>query len=200
METLAATSNPARPTHGVFCQAPLGVSDLTLPTATRSLPNLLNTWGCFVEFGDDTSSRPSFLSSATSFPARYRYRLMEMVTPSERLTVYNLSAQTPSWHGWFTDSLSGSARPVHVLAENVIGLLLLPKLSPVEETARRQAGKTMLSTDFHYDSTETNPDGEINSYNQLPPVMEVAMVVLDEASAGRLRRPEQRPGTRFANQ
>ncbi len=191
-ETLAGTSTPPRPTHGVFCQAPLGLTDNSQASTDpardyRGLPSLLNTWGCFVEFGSDADLRPAFLTSNNP-PLRYRFRLMELVMPSERLTIYSTdpAAAQANWHGWFAPALADSQRPVHVLAENIVALILLPKLSAVEEEARRHAGKQPLSPDYTYDSAGTKADPEVNPHHQLPPVVQVTMIALDEFSAARL--------------
>lgn len=188
MEKLAADGE-VRPTHGVFFQAPLGVVDRSVAAGGgdyRGLDSLLSTWGCFVEFGDDRESRPSFLTEAVA-PLRYRYRLHEFIAPADKLTIYNPAAQNLEWRGWFADGLGQSNRPVRVMAENIIAMVLLPKLSKTEEDERRKAGKAMLSEDFTYDSTRSNSqDPEINPKNQLPPLVQVTLVAIDEPSALRL--------------
>ena len=86
------------PTHSVFFQAPLGYSvepetrGAVGPGAQerkfRALDGLLSACGYFIEFGDDLQ-KPDFLENLTPpFPPRYRYRLMEMTVPAERLTIY----------------------------------------------------------------------------------------------------------------
>jgi len=188
---LVTTGSLRRPTHGVFFQAPLGFVDDT--TNFGGLSNLINTWGYYVEFRDDTLVRPTFVTT-TLVPARYRYRLMELMQPSNSITIYGLdSSKVPYNSGkkWFAESLPTSAAappvnappsPIHVLAENVIAMVVLPKLSKREETS---TGKT-LSADYSYDTTSTNTDPDINPKSQLPPIVQVTLVAIDETSANRI--------------
>ena len=159
----------AQGSHEIFFQAPLGYSD-----TYRGLSGLLNTWGFYVEYADDRASRPSFVN----LPARWRFRLMEYMEPSEKLTVYSKS------DAWCPASGAGRAANAHVLAENVIALILLPRLAPQED-----ATGTRLAPFYAYDSTRDGPNGSdasFNTRNQLPPVVQVTLVAIDEASALRL--------------
>ncbi len=73
-----------------------------------------------------------------------------------------------------------------VLAENVIALIILPKRS-VNDTP---AGATELAPNFSYDSRlyQTKPGDSLAmlTRNQLPPLVQVTMVAIDEKSAARL--------------
>jgi uncharacterized protein (TIGR02599 family) len=182
-------------THAVFFQAPLGfVTDVNY----SNFKNALNTWGYFLEFGDDTDFRPPFLGSRV--PLRHRFRLMELMEPSESLTLYNYTSgdgfggrpKTASYvgHEWFTAPLAptGSARRTRVLAENVIALILLPKMSPQEDSTTSK-----LAPAYAYDSTSTNADASINPKNQLPPVMQVTLVATDEATFNRIQSGTNAP-------
>lgn len=171
------------PADGIFFQAPLGFSD---NAATQGLENLLNTCGYFVEFGDDAALRPPILTTDI-VPLRYRYRLMEFIQPTTALNLYNYTsgqaggvAKNLSYtgHDWFASDLLSASPPVHVLAENVIALVVLPKLSTQED-----ATGALLAPAYAYDSTATKADARINPKNQLPPVVQVVMVAIDEASA-----------------
>lgn len=155
--------------HEIFFQAPFGYSD-----THRGLGNLLNTWGFYVEYADDSASRPPFVN----LPVRNRFRLMEYMEPSENLTVYSPST------AWLPASAAERKANAHVLAENVIALILLPRLSPQED-----ATGTLLAPSYAYDSTRNGPNGadpNYNTKNQLPPTVQVTLVAIDEASAGRL--------------
>lgn len=180
-------------TKGIFFNAPLGyVSSADY----RGLDTLYNTWGYFVEFGDDRETRPPIVTEAI-VPARYRFRLMEMMAPSENLFIYsqtsgpsrNRGYGSNTWYSNYVSPATGS-RPVHVLAENVVALLFVPKLAKKEQEARSLAGKSVLCQNYLYDSyyNPSKPEGdpEINSANQLPPIVEVTMVAIDEASAQKL--------------
>jgi uncharacterized protein (TIGR02599 family) len=185
-ETLMGTSTPRRPTHGIFFQAPLGFVDDSADFG--GLDNLLNTWGYYIEYNKDT--RPPFLDTLPNPPPlRSRSRLMELMQPSNKLTIYGRTSGNPDYtgHEWFTDAFTVPTPPVHVLAENIVAMILLPKLSKIED-----ASGTKLAPDYNYDSTSDltagNPsaDSELNPKNQLPPVVQVALVAIDEASANRM--------------
>jgi uncharacterized protein (TIGR02599 family) len=198
MDAIAGTppGGKAWPTHGMFFQAPVGFS---VPPASGApnptgLENLLNTWGYFVEFGDDNASRPPF----PTLPARYRYRLYEFMEPANDLKLYNLTSGNFAYNGkdWFLPSLKANSRPVHALADNVIALVIVPKLSAQEDQTA-----TRLAPDLLYDSTKTKTAADINPKNQLPPVVQVTMVAIDENSAARLANGSSIPdlglGTKF---
>ncbi len=189
-----ASSSPPRPTHSVFFQAPLGfVSD---SPAFGGLESLLNTWGYYIEFDGDTASRPDFLTPSIS-PLRYRYRLMELMEPSDQMTLYQYTSGRNSLgllkcslyktREWFTNPLANRSNS-HVLAENIIALVILPKLSGQEDSTG-----TKLSPDYSYDSSKTDKNdsavvnADTNWKNQLPPVLQVTMVAVDETSFKRLQ-------------
>lgn len=171
----AAGSVP-RPTHSIFFLAPLGDVD---DSSYSGLQNLLNTWGYYIEYADDSTFRPDFVT----LPKKSRFRLMELMQPSEAMTLYKYSSGNSTYYGteWFTDALTANPAPVHVLAENVIALVLLPRLTPQEDSTG-----TWLSPDYLYDSTIKRATAAINSKNQLPPVIQMTMVAIDETSANRM--------------
>ena len=171
-----AAGTPPRPVHSIFFVAPLG--DVDDPNYS-GLQNLLNTWGYYVEYADDSKLRPDFVT----LPTKSRFRLMELMQPSESMTLYSLTSGNATYDGkeWFTDAIAEASPPVHVLAENVIALVLLPKLTPEEDSTG-----TLLSPSYTYDSTVKRATAAINSKNQLPPVVQITMVAIDETSANRL--------------
>ncbi len=200
MAELAGTA-PAGKTwlgHGLFFQAPLGASE---PGTANSagLQSLLNMFGYFIEFGDDLAYRPGIITPALLAP-QYRFRLCELIEPTNALSIYrhtsgldqNKKPLSASYTGrqWFTDPLkkSGADRPVHVLAENVIALVILPRLTPDQDP-----GGVALSPGYLYDSTVEKSDARLNSRNQLPPVVQVTMVVIDDTSARRLHENATMP-------
>ena len=195
---LLTTALPRRPTQGVFFQAPLGFVDDT--TNFSGLGNLINTWGYYVEFNYE--GRPPFIEalSAASKPAnRWRYRLMELMQPSNGLSIYSFTSGNPAYAGreWFSASLPLATQPpavlptspTRVLAENIVALILRPRLSKKEEET---TGKN-LSKNYFYDSTVTDSDPDINPKSQLPPIIQVTMVAIDEASANRIANGSTRP-------
>ena len=174
-----------RPGHGVFFHLPNGsVED---QVAFGSLDHLINVAGYFVEIGSDKDTLPAFLEKFV--PARKRYRLMEMMQPSEKLKTYKYDiASSPAY--WFAPLVTGTDRPVRVLAENVVALIVLPRLSVADEVQwMRDTGKDpkdaknrpVLAPLYSYDTTNDKVvDPVLNPRNQLPPVIQVAMVAVDE--------------------
>lgn len=199
------TGSSTCPTHAVFFQAPLGYAVDT--TRFSDLDNLLNTWGYYVQFGSDKPSWPPFIQNMGTIQERYRFRVMELMEPSDSLTLYtytsgtngsgaakNLSYNTIEW---FTTPFNGTSpytaatRPVRVLAENIIALVLLPKLTSGDQAAGNPAQSISSYTDaslapsYLYDSTVANSDNCLNTKNQLPAVVQVTMVAVDEMTYGR---------------
>ncbi|MEX1119366.1 MAG: Verru_Chthon cassette protein C [Terrimicrobiaceae bacterium] len=183
-----AASSPPRPGHAIFFQAPAGYHET--PQAGE-LQNLLNTMGYFIEFNDDASTRPPFVAGA----ARSRFRLTELAESADQLTVFKYTsgkgadgqAKTTTYTGreWFENPLAGGS--TRAVAENIIALILLPRFAQGE---RSSGGGILepqaLAPDYTYDSTVSGADPELDSKNQLPPVVQVIMVAIDETSAARM--------------
>ena len=164
-------TTPPQVTQSLFFQAPLGY---TTTGTYQGLGNLLNAVGYYIEYS--TNAPPNFLSSSS---ANYRYRLMEFLQPTESMTVYTTSLAASTANNWFTVPLATPPAPVHLLADNIIALIILPRNSLGDSSSAR------LTTDYEYDTralTGTPP----TPLNQLPPIVEVVMVAIDEASASRL--------------
>ena len=176
-----------QPSHGVFFQTPNGLVE---DSKLGSLDHLINTWGYFLEVGSDKNSIPSFLNDKVD--PRKRFRLMEFMQPSESLSVYNFQ-QTAS-NKWFAPATTSTKRPVRVLAENIVALIVLPRLSLAdEEQWKKKNGKKtapiLASSTYGYDSTvagDNKADSILNTKSQLPPVVQVIMVAIDEPSARKL--------------
>jgi len=197
-------------TQATFFQAPIGYS-----VTYQKLDDALNACGYFLKFDDAASSIPTYITAAPSYKARYRYRLMEMLQPTENLGVYS----STSVNNWFVANAASNSR---ILAENVIALVLLPKLQTTDDTSgaalapaynyesRIGLGATTdpnwpsASPAFPPDSftasgivttgsasagtlTSTGTTVTLTRHNQLPPLMHVVMIVIDEASAVRLQ-------------
>lgn len=155
----------------VFFQMPMGY---TRNASLRGLNEMLNNVGYFVEFGSDQEILPDFVGTGG---ARQRYRLKEFREPAESTKIYQKSGNT-----WFTDALAANApRPLY-LAENIVAIYLRPKIS------QSSSGDLTPYTESNiYDShagAKSNPQPV--AAHQLPPVVELTMVALDEASANRL--------------
>ncbi len=184
METIMTLVTPHRPTHAVFFQAPTGYVSNTANFG--GLENLLNLSGYYIEFSDDLALRPPFITTAIA-PPRSRYRLMELLQPSESLNVYKYTLSsiggTYNRKDWVQAAVVQKPSLAHVLADNVIALIIQPKLSKKDEVA---TGK-VLTKDYTYDTTNTAiTDPDINPKNQLPPVVQVTLVAIDEPSAAKI--------------
>ena len=184
-----------QPGHGVFFQAPNGLVEDQ--RTLGSLDHLLNTWGYFVEIGSDSATLPPFLVGKVE--ARKRFRLMELMEPAEQMSVYRFPRVGNT--GWFAPSIRNTVRPVRALTENIIALIVLPRLSLAdEEQWKRINGQSTTpflagETNYAYDSTKGGlyqSDPIRNTKNQLPPVVQVVMVAIDEPSA---RQMEDRNGS-----
>ena len=174
------------PTHGVFFQAPLGFVD---ESAYQGLPNLLNTWGYFVEFKSDRPLRPDFINELKPpVPERFRFRLMELMQPSNRMGLYARTNGTDySGTDWVKDAMNVTPSQAHVLAENIVAVVLLPKVSETDDSS-------LLCPNYRYDSTqEDRSKPELDKKNQLPPLVQVTLVAIDEPSAIRISNRETMP-------
>ena len=167
-------------THSVFFQAPLG---FTTTSTLNSLENLLNACGYYIEYRSD-SNQPGFVSANPV----YRYRLMEFIQPSESMTVYSTTDTS-----WFTSPLGATSPPppVHQLASNIIALIVLPRSTSADAAASGASDpiKSVI-TNYQY-NTRANTAAAI--HNQLPPIVEVVMVAIDEASASKLPNTAAQP-------
>ena len=192
------------PTQSLFFFAPIGFvrpasTTDSVSTNYQGLDNLLNLWGYFIEYADDSTLRPPFVNGK---PHR-RFRLMELMQPSQSLSIYSLEAQaggnlkyvTPEW---FQNAMSTSGdlpRPAHVLAENIIALIILPKMTPADQK-KLGFNDASLAPNYFYNSTgldlmgttklSTTANASLNGTHQLPPIVQVTMVAIDETSAALL--------------
>ncbi len=171
----SAVSNPV--THAVFFQAPLGY---TRTSSYSEMNGLLNACGFYVCYGMDPDIPSQLVGSV---PAHRRFRLMQFLQPSENLAIYDSSVtgNSANWNStaWFSTALGQSDPPVSQLAENVVAMVMYPKFS---ERDAAIAG-TPLSSNYEYDSRNSSSPGTLN---QMPPVVEIILVVIDEVSASRL--------------
>ena len=161
----------------------------------RSTRGLLNACSAFVAYGSSAQYQPTAVGNP-----KFRYRLMFGIQPTEQLEIFEKPVRTASqtesayrtavqdyWTAaaWVAPidrtSITGFVSP---LAENVIALVIWPRLSSAEDAAGAE-----LTPDgtFTYDSQANalvTPQGI--TANQLPPVIQVTMIAISEASAVRL--------------
>jgi len=202
---LAGSPEPVKTQgHAVFFQAPKGYS-VNYPT----LDNALNACGYFLQFDDGAAFVPDFIKNAPGFQPRYRFRMMEMTQSTEELQVYDPSAPA---NAWFVNHAAAHSR---VIAENVIALVLLPKLPDRQDDPDAAGAGVSLAPNYNYNSrvplnAASDPDWpganppfppdafkayptgvmggvDMTRHHQLPPVVRMIMIVIDEASAARLQ-------------
>lgn len=163
---------------GAFFLVPYGFGggSAPQPAAYPGLNELLNVCGFYVEFGDD-SFRPAFVTS----PARYRYRLKQLLAPTQRNEVFQASGEQK--FTWFTNYVAADSYPV---ADNVIALIIIP-IDPNEAI-------DFLTSDYAYDSRKKERDDpQPLTANQLPPTFRLTLVAIDEASALRMENGATEP-------
>lgn len=187
------TQNPGYGQEIYFVSPQSYASDATLEGAE----NLLNACSFFVQFGGSAGFRPT---SEGGKPQRYRYRLMQGMQPTDNLSIFNttppLPRQEPAWTNYFQSywssanwinavSLSSpgsTSTDVTPLIDNVIACIFWPRMATADDP-----DGTALSANYSYDSKTgfaTNP--QPLTANQLPPTVQVTLILISEASAARL--------------
>jgi uncharacterized protein (TIGR02599 family) len=159
--------------QAIFFQAFLGYST---NVNYSGLESLLNPCGYFVSFTTNNAI-PAHVTGGNN---PYRYRLMQLLVPSETNGIYQGSYGST---GWFT-SYTNEAKPV---ADNVIALIVRP-----QDPGTSAAGAP--NNAYAYNSTlnaMNNPQPV--TANQLPPVVQVTIVAIDESSAKRLENGASQP-------
>lgn len=138
------------------------------------LRNLLNTCGYFVEFCQNPTVPPHVRNASNP----WRYRLMQVIEPTEDNKIYRSSSST----SWATQ-VRASAAPI---ADNVIALIIRPQ-DP-------GAADPDLSSNYHYD-TRANAEASPQplTAHQLPPMLALTMIILDEKSALRIEDGSKPP-------
>jgi len=178
--------------HGVLFFAPLGFSN---GNATLSdLPNLLNACGYYVEFGPDSNLRPAFLSG---LPIKNRYRLIENILPTQNFdsTCGGYPAFTDTNdnndYDWIDYGLAGNGPKgkisvKNVLSENVIALIIRPEVAEQDASLLGLSNSFSLTSNYNYDSRAGKTGVAALQFAQLPPLLRIVMVAVDEKSAARL--------------
>jgi uncharacterized protein (TIGR02599 family) len=152
-------------------QAPTGYLNNT--SKYQALEMLLNTCGYYVDFTTNSMIPPHVASGSNT----YRYRLMQLMVPADQNQIYKATGT-----GWFSDFVN-QAIPV---ADNVIALIFRPQ-DPASTPSD-------ISTSYVYDSTaNTTSDPQPDTAHQLPPLVQVTMIALDEASFRRISNGNSQP-------
>lgn len=167
---------PGTPGTGqaIFFQALLGSTGNT--TSLGGLDGLLNSCGYFVSYTTNVSI-PAHVSSRDK---TYRYRLMQLMVPAESNTIYRANQSSTAWYSGFTNS-------TYPVADNVIALVIRP-LDPAKSPG------DILTNTYSYDSRrDATAIPQPATANQLPPVVEVTMIAIEESAAKRLETGGQEP-------
>ena len=192
------------PSHSVFFMAPFGVATSGAAGATGGLERLnelINGWGYYITISDDMSRRPAFLANDTErYPARRRFRLMELRSPTDQLQIFqrlpgSVSGQPMiqtltdqnALYSWFTTNLAMNSQPI---AENVVALLIQPEVMDGVSSIASGENRIAVAPDFLWDTRKYQWDGggEINEImrHRLPGLLRISMIVTSEASWERL--------------
>lgn len=165
---------------GIFFQSP---QTLLSPQDLKGMTELLSESGFFLEFSSDAAWKPSFLPAARE---SYRYRLVELAGESENLRVYESNDGSGDW---VEEAVSDGE--AFVIADNIIGLIFWPRLSVEEDSTGQLLGPTLA-----YNSRPPGAAGPVQpiSAHQLPPLVEVVMVAIDEPSALKMEDGSDQPG------
>lgn len=159
--SLPGTANTGQ---AVFFQAPLGYNSAT---NYQGMTSLLNTCGYFVTY-DQSRAVPFYIQSANN---PFRYRLMQALVPAESNSIYAGGST------WLTSS-SQAAMPI---ANNIIAVIFRPQDPAITNFSAPP------NNSYTYDSsTNVAADPQPIAANQLPPVIQVTMVAVDEPSAARM--------------
>jgi uncharacterized protein (TIGR02599 family) len=150
----------------LFFQAPLGFTGAA--AGYTGLDQLMSVCGYYIEFGDDVT-RPAHVENEPM----YRYRLKQVQVPSQDISIYQ---DAPGSLDWFT----GPKAQSFPIADNIIALIFRP-----EYPDANPSGSPHIV--YKYDSKEGERENpQETTANQLPPVVHVTMVAIDENSAKRL--------------
>lgn len=187
----SATQQPVG--QAIFFQAPLGFSG-----AYRNLNNLFNGRGYFVAFGSDRRFKPSFVQS----PDRFRFRLMEFRPPAESNQVFadgqeEVEKGDPQeFQSWYKQALSvgeGTFEShLNPLAENILTVVVTPRDSLEVGTATREATYSNIAPSYEFDTNDDSPERK-KFAQQIPPLVRVTMVAIDEAAAVRFENSGAMP-------
>jgi uncharacterized protein (TIGR02599 family) len=155
--------------HAVYFQAALGYFTNTSSTNPQGS---LNPCGFFVAYGNDPT-KPSL----TGLVNRPRFRLYQWLPSSDSLSVTPTTGRITSTD-WITPSTTNGLRP---LAENIIAFVVR-----VPSTNSTGAYST-TATNYGWNSlTSWSSGSQPTQMHQLPPLVNVTMVAIEESAVNRL--------------
>lgn len=180
--------------HAVFFQGPLGYANVASTDAAAGLTELLNALGYYAAYNSDIPQRPVFLQTETATnPEKKRFRLMAYRQSSDKLSLYQPDSGTPpapllasatspdKLYAWFRSDQDASSQ---TLADNILAVFIQPQLP----------ASSVVPTDYLYDTrahqlsaTPLTPGSRAaQSRHQLPPVLKLTLIALEEKSWGRM--------------
>jgi uncharacterized protein (TIGR02599 family) len=197
-DKLGVSPNQQPVGQGIFFQAPLGFSG-----QYRNLNNLFNGRGYFVAFGSDKKFKPSFVES----PERFRFRLMEFRPPAESNQIFEdgrterEAGEPQEFTSWFKQGVEDVGEGdfeshLNPIAENIITLVVSPRDSLEVSTDSRKDTLSRIAPNYVFDSNVKPPatNDEFSDFSQqVPPLVRVTMVAIDEAAAVRYARAGSMP-------
>ena len=176
-EDLGSTKDGTILGHSIFFQAPLGFSN-----KYRNLNNLIVSRGYYLIFGSDERFKPSIVKAEPM----HRFRIMEYRPPAEENQIYidgdeeRLRSQPPKYTKWYKDRLEKFSNP---LAENIVAFVVSPR-DTVEQTQESQTDTySRIAKNYTFDSNEHT---DRRFMQQVPPLVRITMVAIDDPSAIRL--------------
>lgn len=199
-----ASTNPG---GAIFFQAPMGETE---QSDLKNLDHTVNSTGFYIQYGSpDDSIVPDWLKPMIG--ETKRFRLIQSVDPAEDTEgIYASTASANydlTWMQAFKTPADPASQPrARVLAEDVPLIVFRPKLAPSDEQAVAgllggSAPGSVLCPNYQYDSRAWQPGYPAGQRvkaasspaarakimrNQVPPIVDIAMVCLDRNSLNRL--------------
>jgi len=213
-----AAKNPG---DAIFFQAPLGETDDSQLAGLNRALNSTGFYIQYGEA--DTSLMPDWLKTLFPSNKRFRLvqfvqptQELGIYTATATGTYPAASSNASNWLSAFMTPVTAQQPRARVLAEDVALLIIRPRLSPGdEESIAGSLGSSyssatrgsILSPNYHYDSRAWQsgyPSGRVPAAgstltrpqlmrNQLPPIVDVAMVCVDRRSLARLGNASSTP-------
>lgn len=170
------------PSHAIFFHAPFGLHD---NQNWQDFSVLLNGWGYYIDYGSE-SNVPAFLGG----DSRNRFRLIELQIPADEMTTYedDLQRDPPQYnlYEWFQNQIdAGHSRP---LAENIIALIIAPEAPEQALTNPYDIAPAYLYDTRAWQKNIGSSENQERSKHQLPPLLRITLVGIDETSALRLQK------------
>jgi uncharacterized protein (TIGR02599 family) len=170
--------------HAIFFTAPLGHTDDKANYGR--LVNTVHGCGYYVEYMQE-SALPTFLSGRVD--QKWRWRLRQFIEPAEDSIVQAAGWTDATRLDWFQRYFTSASPPVYDLADNILLLVVLPMLPNSEDLGNALAPAYTYDSRIDVSFTTKPPTGtgytESTIY-QLPPLVRVIMVAIDDRTALRL--------------